>query len=57
MALAFLETRLHTLPERYRQGILNRIERYRQHKGCVDEGARATPDAQGGRRNGVERLD
>lgn len=38
MALAFLETRLHTLPERYRQGILRRIQRYRQHKDCVDEG-------------------
>jgi hypothetical protein len=42
MALAFLETRLHTLPERYRQGILRRIQRYRQHQDCVDEGASAS---------------
>ena len=41
MALAFLETRLHTLPARYRQGILNRIQRYRQRQDCVDEGVPA----------------
>jgi len=36
MALAFLESRLHTLPERYRQGILLMIQRYRQRKGCTE---------------------
>lgn len=49
MAMAFLQTRLYTLPKRYRQGILNRIRRYRQHKGCVDSSSAA-----GGRQNSME---
>jgi|GEM_PF-6142375 len=37
LALAFLESRLHTLPRRYRQGILYRMQRLRQSKACIEE--------------------
>lgn len=43
MALAFLESRLHTLPERYRQGILLRMQRYQQSKACAEERHRGLP--------------
>jgi len=36
-ALAFLESRLHTLPRRYRQGILYKMQQLRQSKACIEE--------------------
>jgi hypothetical protein len=43
MALLFLETRLRTLPEQYRQGILLRMQRLRQSKACIEEERRQVP--------------
>lgn len=37
MALAFMESRLHTLPKQYRQGILERMRQYRRSKACIEE--------------------
>jgi len=37
VALAFLESRLHTMPEPYQQGILRRIEQLREDKQCQQE--------------------
>ena len=43
MALAFLESRLHTLPRRYRQGILFKMQQLRQSKACIEEERRKVP--------------
>lgn len=40
MAMAFLESRLHTLPKRYRQGIMLQMQRLRHSKACTEEGRR-----------------
>jgi len=36
-AVTFLYSRLKTLPERYRQGIVSRIKRYKQSKSCTND--------------------
>jgi hypothetical protein len=43
LALAFLESRLHTLPGQYRQGILFKMQQLRHSKACIEEERRQVP--------------